>query len=135
MHAQLVYKYYVLTVEAKKHQPVEIEWMTVMSPWRRIVVTMAVLSPWEQILVVMAVRSPRRQILVIIGQYERVSCMLMLKVYWYPWLAVSPWYLRSRRGKWINHSRRTKRATKSGSHTTARSHTHMPCDVSRDPLK
>ena len=33
----------------------------------------------------------------------------------------------------INRSWRTKCATKSRSHTTARSHTHMPCDVSRDP--
>jgi len=33
----------------------------------------------------------------------------------------------------INRSRRTKCATKSRSHTTARSHTHMPCNVSRDP--
>ena len=33
----------------------------------------------------------------------------------------------------INRSWRTKCATKSRSHTTARSHTHMPCDVSPDP--
>ena len=35
----------------------------------------------------------------------------------------------------ISYKERTRRATKSGSHRYAFSHTHIPCDESRDPLQ